>query len=280
MDESWPQSPLVPETSRLGKVPPRRGTVKKVVVGLGVVGAVLAKFKALLLPVLKFFPILLKTGGTMFLSIWVYAMYWGWWFALGFVLLLLVHECGHLLAAKRVGLAVGVPMFIPFMGAIIALKDAPRNAWIEAQVSIAGPLVGTLGALLCYGLFWLTGKPLLMALAYVGFLLNLFNLAPLGFLDGGRVVTALSPWLWVVGLVIMGWLLVHDYLVYQQIHFLLLMIVIFSLPRLVSLFRARTEAEARYFEVTLEQRWIVGSLYFGLAAFLFVMMRLTHLRMS
>src|SRR5438874_6576150 len=117
--------------------------LKKAFVPLGVLGVLLLKFKALLLPALKFFPLLLKTGGTMFLSIWIYAQTWGWRYALGFVLLLFVHECGHLLAARRIGLRVGAPVFIPFMGAFIALKDAPPNALIEAQVGIGGPCLGT-----------------------------------------------------------------------------------------------------------------------------------------
>ena len=121
------------------------GNVRKALVPLGAVLLLVVKFgaklKFLVLPVLKFFPLLLKTGGTMLLTIWAYAFLWGPWFAVGFVLLLLVHECGHLLAAKRVGLRVGAPVFIPFMGAFIALKEAPRNAWIEAQVGIGGPLL-------------------------------------------------------------------------------------------------------------------------------------------
>src|SRR5207247_8044839 len=160
-------------------------------VALGALGALLLKFKALLLSILKFLPILLKTGGSMFLTIGLYVMAWGWWFALGFVLLIFVHECGHLLAAKRVGLKVGAPVFIPFMGAFIALKEAPRNAWIEAQVGIGGPLLGTAGAAMCDGLYLVSGYALFRALAYTGFLLNLFNLAPIGVLDGGRIVTAL-----------------------------------------------------------------------------------------
>src|SRR5436190_267033 len=109
----------------------------------------------------------------------------------GFVLLIFVHECGHLLAAKRLGLKVGAPVFIPFMGALIALKEAPRNAWIEAQVGIGGPMLGTLGAGICEVIYLAGGNPLFRALAYSGFFLNLFNLMPVGFLDGGRIVTAL-----------------------------------------------------------------------------------------
>src|SRR5438105_3493165 len=85
--------------------PPHPGSgqkLKKAFVPLGVLGVLLLKFKALLIPVLKFFPVLLKTGGTMFLTIWLYAQAWGWWYALGFVLLIFVHECGHLISAKRI----------------------------------------------------------------------------------------------------------------------------------------------------------------------------------
>ena len=77
---------------------------------------------------------------------------WGWQFALGFVLLLLCARIGHLLVAKKFGLKVGAPVFIPFMGAFIALKDAPRNAWMEACVGIGGPMLGSLGALVCNSL--------------------------------------------------------------------------------------------------------------------------------
>src|SRR3989475_1843716 len=227
--------------------PPHSGSgqkLKKAFVPLGVVGVLLLKFKALLIPVLKFFPVLLKTGGTMFLTIWLYAQTWGWWYALGFVLLIFVHECGHLLAARRIGLKVGAPVFIPFMGAFIALKEAPRNAWIEAQVGIGGPLLGTAGAAVCGGLDLGSGNALFRALAFIGFFLNLFNLAPIGFLDGGPIVTALSPWLWLGGL---GG---PCALPFPPFNFLLLLILIMSLPRRVSLFRTRTGQEAPHTEVT------------------------------
>src|SRR2546427_11949629 len=150
--------------------PPHSGSgqkLKKAFVPLGVVGVLLLKFKALLIPVLKFFPVLLKTGGTMFLTIWLYAQTWGWWYALGFVLLIFVHECGHLLAARRIGLKVGAPVFIPFMGAFIALKEAPRNAWIEAQAGIGGPLLRTVPSNSRVRLFLASGNPLFHPLAFI-----------------------------------------------------------------------------------------------------------------
>jgi Zn-dependent protease len=249
--------------------------IKKLFAPLGIVGVLFLKFfaklKFILLPALKYFPIILKTGGTMFLTIGVYAMFWGIWFAAGFVLLILVHECGHLLAAKRLGLKVGAPVFIPFMGALIALKEAPRNAWIEAQVGIGGPMLGTIGAAACELLHIATGNQMFGALAYTGFFLNLFNLMPVGFLDGGRIVTALSPWMWLIGFAIL--------LVMTVMHpnFLLILILIASLPRLFSLFRSKSDEQRRYFEITPQQRWIMATMYFGLIALLVLGMHISHI---
>ncbi|MCE9543087.1 MAG: GYF domain-containing protein [Verrucomicrobia bacterium] len=219
---------------------------------------------------IKFLLPVLKTGGTMVLSIAAYAMHWGWLFAVGFVLLILVHEFGHLVAAKKCGLKVGAPIFIPFMGAMIALKEAPKNAWIESQVGIGGPILGSIGAGACEVIFLLTGNAFFRDLAYTGFFLNLFNLVPLGFLDGGRIVTALSPWIWLVGFVILA------VLTYFHFNFLLLLILILSLPRLFSLFKQKSDAERRYYEVTPEQRVIMAAMYFGLIACLVLGMQMTH----
>jgi len=268
------QNESQPETSYGPPPEPGLGQkIKKLLAPLGVVLVLIVKFfsklKFLVLPVLKFFPVILKTGGTMLLSIGAYALAWGVWFAVGFVLLIFVHECGHLLAAKRLGLKVGVPVFIPFMGAVIALKEAPRNAWIEAQVGIGGPLLGALGALVCGLIFFATGNPMFRALAYTGFFLNLFNLTPVGFLDGGRIVTALSPWLWIVGFVILLLMTV------THPNFLLILILVLSVPRLISLFRTKSEAELRYFEIAPWQRWTMAAMYFGLIVLLVVGMELT-----
>jgi Zn-dependent protease len=241
--------------------------IKSLLTPIGVGILVVLKYLAKL----KFLLPLLKTGGTMILSIGAYALAWGWQFAVGIVLLIFVHECGHLIAARRMGLKVGAPVFIPFMGAFIALKDAPRNAWVEAEVGIGGPLLGALGAAVCEVIYLGTGNLLFRALAYSGFFLNLFNLAPIGFLDGGRIVTALSPWLWLLGFAIMVPLAIF------QFNFILLLILIFSLPRLFFLFRAKTDEERRYFEVTPAQRWTMAATYFGLIAFLVYGMHLTYI---
>ena len=231
-----------------------------------------------LMPFLKFLPAFLKTGGTMLLSVGAYALLWGWKFALGFVVLIFVHELGHLVAARSLGLRVGAPVFIPFMGAVIALKEAPRNAWIEAVVDIGGPIFGTVGAAVCFLIHVATGDPFWSALAYSGFMLNLFNLAPVGFLDGGRIVTALSPWLWVAGYGVMIAYLVHEAMTRGWISPLLIMILIMGLPRLFSLFRARDDDARRFFEIEPKQRWTVGIAYFGLIALLALGMTLSHVR--
>ena len=108
-------------------------------------------------------------------------------FAIGFVLLIFVHELGHALVLRRQGIPAGAPVFIPFLGAVIAMKGMPRNAWVEALVGIGGPALGTAGAVVCLAMGWLTGAPIWLALASTGFLLNLFNLLPISPLDGGRI---------------------------------------------------------------------------------------------
>jgi Zn-dependent protease len=252
--------------------------LKKTLGPVAVVGVVIAKFfaklKFFILPALKFLPLLLKSGGTMLISIWAYALFYGWKFAVGFVLLMFVHECGHLIVAKKFGLPVSAPVFIPFMGAFILLKDQPRNAWMEACVGIGGPLLGSLGALACNSLGEIFNIPFLIVLASVGYFLNLFNLMPVGFLDGGRIVTALSRWLWLPGFAMLLWF------GWKFPNFIVWLIVIASLPRVFSLFRKRTEDEQRYFEVTPAQRWTMSILYFGLIAALALGMYTAHNELS
>jgi Zn-dependent protease len=248
--------------------------LKKALGPVAVAGVLIAKFfaklKFVLLPALKFLPILLKSGGTMLLMIWIYAAMWGWKFGVGFVLLLLVHETGHLVVAKKFGLKVGAPVFIPFMGAFIALKEAPRNAWIEACVGIGGPMLGTFGALVSNALGEMFDAPVFVALAWFGYFLNLFNLTPVGMLDGGRIVTALSRWLWLPGFAALLWF------GWKFPNFIVWLMVFLSLPRIFSLFRRRTEEERRYYEVTPTQRWTMSILYFGLILALIAAMHLAQ----
>lgn len=193
--EAPPASPPVPQRRGLWGLLAAAGVLlakfgKFVLLGL-------AKFKG----VLPLFSKFLTTGLSMFISIGFYALLWTWKFAIGFVLLLFTHEMGHVLMLRRHGLRASAPVFVPLMGAAVFLREHPQDARTEAEIGIGGPLLGTLGALGCLGLFFLTGNPFFLALTYVGFLVNLFNLIPLTPLDGGRVAAAISPKLWLVGLV-------------------------------------------------------------------------------
>lgn len=138
---------------------------------------------------------------SMMVSIWAYALIYPWGFSIGFVLLLLVHEMGHVIAAKQKGLPVSAPLFIPFMGALISMKKYPLDAKTEAYIAFGGPILGTLGAVGVFGAAYYMDSPLLYSLAYVGFFLNLINLLPIHPLDGGRIATAVTRWLWLVGLI-------------------------------------------------------------------------------
>jgi Zn-dependent protease len=126
---------------------------------------------------LKFFGIFLAVGG--------YALLWGWRFAIGFVLLIFVHEMGHFVEARMQGLRPSLPVFIPFIGAYVMTKDAPPDPWLYAKRAIAGPIAGGLASAVCYATAVQNGSDLLSALAYAGFFLNLINLLPIGILDGG-----------------------------------------------------------------------------------------------
>jgi Zn-dependent protease len=184
--------------------PPARGRGAWAAAGAGLL-AVLAKLKGglVLLKGLKLGKVLL-TMGSMFVMIWFEARTGGWPFAVGFVLLILVHELGHGVAIKRAGLQAGYPVFIPFLGALISLKGQPRSALVEAEIALAGPIAGTLAALACAGMWLATHGRLWLALAHVGFFLNLFNMTPLRPLDGGRVAALFSRRAWIVGVVVLA----------------------------------------------------------------------------
>ena len=209
-------------------------------------------------------------AGSMLVSIAAYAWLWGWQFAVGLVVLLFIHELGHVIEARRQGLPTSAPLFIPFLGAMIALKELPDDAWKEAKLALAGPIVGSLGA----AGFWLAGQALdseiLKALAFTGFFLNLFNLLPIVPLDGGRAVAAIHPALWLVGLVgLLG-------LVFVTPNPILIIILILGGLEAWRRWRERRLPESQsYYRVTPSQRVITGVVYLGLAAVLTLAMSAT-----
>ncbi len=214
----------------------------------------------------------LTTGGTMVLSVFAYALIFGWWYAVGFVLLIFVHEMGHYFAARRRGLEVGAPTFIPFVGAWIELKQLPHDVETEAYVGIAGPLAGTLGALGCYFLARDLDSSLLLALAYAGFFINLFNLIPLSPFDGGRITAIISPRVWLLGVPILVALF------FYRPSPLLILVAILAAPQVWKAIKhdPDTPENARYYDVPLETRLQYGFFYLALAGFLAIMAHDVH----
>lgn len=188
--------------------PPRSGnTLQRA--GGAVLAAIVAlgKWGVLLIKVGKFGPMLIS----MAVSVAVLGRLFGWVYGVGLVGLILVHELGHVIAARIERVPASLPFFLGPFGAFIRLKAPPKDARQDAVIGIGGPLLGTAGALTLavVAATTTTGHThtLLMALAYFGFFLNLFNLTPMQPFDGGRVAGAVSVWLNLAGVVIMGGLI-------------------------------------------------------------------------
>jgi Zn-dependent protease len=241
----------------------RRGALQKVLAPLAAGAAFVAKFGASLL---KF-----KFLFSIFVSAAFYVWLGGWWFGIGLITLLFVHEMGHVLEARRQGLPVSVPIFIPFLGALITMKRMPSDAWREARLAIGGPLLGSAGALALYLVALAYDSQHLKALAFLGFLINLFNLLPVLPLDGGRISAALHPALWFVGLLGLVALVLY------QPNPILIVILLLAGSELWSRWRTRRLPQMRaYYRVRPHQRLLMSVLYFGLAAALVLGMHATH----
>jgi Zn-dependent protease len=253
---------------------PRPGVLRRVLGPLLVALVAIAKYAKvalLALPKLK----LLTTSGSMLVSVGAYALIWGWKFAVGFVLLLFVHEMGHVLQLRREGIPASAPLFIPFLGAVVGAKSLGDDAAAEARVGLAGPVLGTLAAAACVPLYALTGNELFLALAFTGFFLNLFNLLPVTPLDGGRAMAALSPWMWFAGL--FGVALLAFWRP-NPIIFLILLFAGFDTYRRWKAYRSGDEDVRRYYSLTRRQRAAVGVVYLGLVVALVIGMDLTHVQ--
>jgi Zn-dependent protease len=260
-----------PPSSAFGK--PRRSWLRE---KLGATGAaiiaLLAKLKAVLLflPKIK----LLVTAGTALVSVAAYSTIWGWQFAVGFVVLLFLHEMGHVIALRREGIKASAPMFIPFMGALITARSLGDNALAEARVGLAGPLLGSLAsaAVAIVGLATNTG--LLEALGYIGFFLNLFNLLPVVPLDGGRAMAAMAPWMWFLGF---GAMVALDFIAPNPILLIITLVAGYSLYRRWELRRSPSPAQRAYYAVSPRNRLLVGAVYIGLIVALAIGMHFTYL---
>ena len=217
------------------------------------------KAALLLLPKAK----VLTTSASMLVSVAAYALIWGWRFAVGFVLLLFVHEMGHVLQLRREGIKASAPFFIPFLGALVAMKQMPKDAAAEARVGLAGPVLGTLGCIAVAVAAFAADSDLLRALAFTGFFLNLFNLVPVAFLDGGRAFAAMAPWMWFVGL---GLAALLAFVAPNPIIILLVLLGAFSTYGRWKQYRSGDPESRRYFTVRPAVRWAVAGTYLALVA--------------
>lgn len=243
---------------------------------LVVAGALLLKFgKAALLlaPKAK----LLTTSGTMLVSLAAYSLIWGWKFALGFILLLFVHEMGHVIQLRREGIEASAPMFIPFLGAVVMAKSLGDNATAEARVGLAGPVLGTLGSLALLPIAIATGEDFWFALVFTGLFLNLFNLLPVVPLDGGRAMAALTPWMWFVGLFVMALI---AFVYPNPIMFLILLFAVLETYRRWKARKAGGEEIADYYRVKPSHRLAILAVYLGLIIICGAGMELTHIERS
>jgi Zn-dependent protease len=238
--------------------------------------AVLAgKAKLLFLALIKIKA--LTTLGTMFISIAAYGLVFGWPFAVGFVLLLFVHEMGHVIQLRREGIKASAPMFIPFLGAVVTAKSLGDDATAEARVGLAGPILGTLGALALLPVAIATGEDFWYALVFTGLFLNLFNLLPVVPLDGGRAMAALSPWMWFVGL--FGMVLVA-FVYPNPIIFLILLFAVMETYRRWKARKEGGEEVATYYRVKPAHRLAILAVYLGLIIVCGIGMELTHIERS
>jgi Zn-dependent protease len=206
------------------------------------------------------------TFGTMFISIAAYALAFGWPFAVGFVLLLFVHEMGHVIQLRREGVEASAPIFIPFVGAVIAVESLGRDAAAEARVGLAGPILGTVGTLIPLAIWLATGSDLWRALAYVGFFINLINLLPVLPLDGGRAMAVLGPMVWIAGILIA----IAATIIFLG-PFMLLFVLVFGGPELYYRFKNRHSKESREFHsVPMRTKLAVAAVYLSLTVLLIV----------
>jgi Zn-dependent protease len=242
---------------------PARSLRNRIGSAVAALGALIAKFFAvikgglLLIPKAK----LLLTLGTALVSVVLYSLVFGWWFAVGFVVLLFVHEMGHVIQLRREGIRATAPVFVPFLGAVVGMKQMPGDALAEARVGLAGPILGTAGAAVCFAIAEATGSSMLRALAYVGFLINLINLVPLTPFDGGRAMAAMAPVMWFIGLGVMVFLLLvtHN-------SFLLIFVLFggYDTYRRWKLRKTGSPQQAAYYRVAPHARVLVGVVYVGL----------------
>ncbi len=200
---------------------------------------------------------------SMFASMLLYGLAFGWPFGVGLVLLIAVHELGHVVAIRQRGMKATLPIFIPFMGALVGLQQQPQDAEEEAYIGIAGPVFGMAAACFCWWLGYRMHSELLLLLASFGMIMHIFNLMPVVPLDGGRTVAFLRWKAWAPGLLAMLVLLFYDpvthAITFDPFAILILAFVLYN-------FRARllNPPSPLYDQIALSTKWLYGGVWFGL----------------
>mmetsp|Transcript_2828 Transcript_2828/g.5512 ORF Transcript_2828/g.5512 Transcript_2828/m.5512 type:complete len:400 (-) Transcript_2828:96-1295(-) len=240
----------------------------RVAQGVGLLGAgsvLLGKTKYLL-AALKLTK--LASLGSMLVTVGTYSMFFGWPYALGMVGLITVHECGHALVMHQRGIPFSPMVFVPFMGAAVVMNRGPRDAWEDAVVGYGGPALGSLGAGAVAIGAHMTDSQLLYALADFGFMINLFNLLPIGMMDGGRITGAISPYLGVAGLGL-GGMMAYSGQIHNPIFYLILLSGGYET---FMRFYDPTRLPPNYYRITPWQRGTVTVAYVGLVGALLAAM--------
>ena len=200
-------------------------------------------------------------GGSFAVTIAAYTTQFPLAVVLGFVVITLIHEIGHALMIRAKGLRTGFMVFIPFVGGAVTLRDQPRSAFDDALIGLAGPFAGTIASLISLQIYKWVHDPLWLLIAFLGFALNLFNLLPIGMLDGGRISAAITKWMWVLGGGVLIWK------VWDQPNPLTILILVLAAFQVYASIVREAEDE-RFYEVTGPQRAAIAVLYFALVIFL------------
>jgi Zn-dependent protease len=278
MHDKDPHEPftLAPTTQ---KKRPGGGAAGGILVTLGVLAV---KFKVLFAGLLSLkwlilAPKLLFSVGSMFLSVWLYATWFGGWkIAVVFVALMLVHELGHYLTLRNFGLAANLPMFIPGFGAFVSAPNFGTPAQ-SVTSSIAGPLFGAAAAAVCWGYGAATHEPFWLVCAYIGFFLNFINLLPIPMLDGGAIAGAIDARLWYVGVPL--FLLLMFFVGVTPFSVIFIILVAFAaVPRLLALWRGQLDPRAS--GLTPSQRTGAGIAYLALVLLTLAGATITHIERS
>ncbi len=258
---AYPVTSDIPPTSPYHYAPTPQSNNRGLMGGLGAVLAAVwafVKFGGLLLLKLPFAGTLIS----LVISFGGYALFYGPWFAVALLTMIFVHEMGHVIEIRRQGMQATAPIFIPFLGAAIFQRSHPTDALKQAQIGIAGPIAGTIGATVAFALYGTTHNPVLLLAALIGFYINLFNLIPIWQLDGSWILAPVSKWFMVAGYA----LIAAAVFVFHFVSPLLIIVALLGVPTLLQ--RFRDAANPYYTSVPARARLAMGAAWLALVIFL------------